>query len=171
MLFLGALWFDGGEAVWRGCGVAALLALCGSHASLVLQARRPTDTRFIDTLVMTSIGAAALDTLVGTAAATGTVDDVGGGFVRLAAVVLVVMLLTTALVPLLRRLGAIRSLPRPDAFGRRTPPQGSPLTLEQMTAEVASIVGRPETAQAPAAVAREAQALRDLIARAETREP
>lgn len=120
---------------------------------------------------MTSIGAFTLDTLVGTVAATGAVDDVGGGFVRLAAVVLVVMLLTTALVPLLRRVGAITHSPRPDAFGRRTPPQRSQLTLEQMTAEVTAIVGRLETAQAPAAVAREAQALRDLIARAETREP
>jgi hypothetical protein len=165
VLFVVALWFDGGEAVWRACGVAALLALCGSHASLVLRARRPADTPFIDALVTTSIAAATFDTLVGSVAAAGAVDHVSDDFVRLVAVVLVVMLLSTALAPLLRRVGTATSLPQADAFGRRAAPQRQ-LTLDQMADEVAAVARRLDALESSPAVAREVQALRELTTRA-----
>jgi hypothetical protein len=170
VLLLVALWFHGREAVWRGCGVFALLALCGSHAALVLRARRPSDTPLIDALVATSIATATFDTLVGTVAVTGAVERVSAGFVRLVAVVLVVMLLTTALVPLLRRVGAAPSSRRSGAPERAATSRGAHLTLERLADEVAAVADRLDSYAAPPAVGREAQALRDLVARATTRD-
>jgi hypothetical protein len=148
LLLLIGLWFDGDEAVWRSCGVAALLALCGSHAALLLRSRRRADTGLITALIATSIATATFDTLVGAVAVLGIVDDVDDDFVRLVAVALVVMLLTTVLVPLLRRVGPV-------------PAQG-PADEEGLADELSAIAQRLEALEGPLAVHREAQALREL---------
>jgi hypothetical protein len=168
LLFVVGIWFDGGEIVWRACGVCALFALCGSHASLVLRGRRRSDTQLIDVLVITSVATAVFDTLVGSVAASGAVDDVSSGFVRFVAVVLVVMLLATAVVPLLRRAGAQTLRGPADVFGRAIV-QG-PLTVDGLTDELSAMAERLAAYDAPPAVAREAQTLRNLVARAPARD-
>jgi hypothetical protein len=131
-------------------------------------------------LVTTSIATATFDTLVAVLAVSGAVDEAADGFVRLFAVVLVVMLLSTALVPLMRRVGGVTS-PEPgdafgrrpasqgDASGRRPASQGARLTSTQLADEVAAIAERLDTFDASPSVRREAQTLRDLVARATAR--
>src|SRR5437763_304047 len=81
---------------------------------------------------------AAFDTLVGDVAVLGVVDDVSDAFVRVVAVVLVAMILSTALPPLIRRAAGLPARGSADAFGRR--PQ--PLTLGVLADEVAAVAGR-----------------------------
>jgi hypothetical protein len=91
--------------------------------------------------------------------------------VRLVGLVLVVMLFTTALVPLLRRFGGVPSSGQADAFGRRAAVQRQPqLTLERLADEVAAIAERLDGFDASPEVRHEAQALRDLVARVVTRD-
>ncbi len=107
MLLLVATWSpdDDFDAVWRAFGVCGLIALCGSHASLVLRAQRPEDPPLVTTLVWTSIVTATFSTLVGDIAIIGLVDDIDEDIARFVAAVLVVALLSTALPPILRRVG------------------------------------------------------------------
>lgn len=163
-----AVWVDDdSETLWRSCGTFALLALWGSHASLVLRGRRREDPPVISALVATSIVAAGIDTLVGVAAVLGVEDDIGEGFVRFTAVVLVVMLVTTALPPLLRRVTGPAATAPADAFGRPAArAREPPLTLTGLVDEVTAAAGRLEAAQTAADVRREAAALRELAARA-----
>jgi FtsH-binding integral membrane protein len=150
LLLLVAIWSDGADDVWKLWGSAALLALCGSHASLVLGARRRADTPTLDALVAASLATATLETLAGVVAIAGELDF-DGGAARAAAVVLVVMLLTTALQPILRRLGDVPV----DAQ------RGEALTMERLAAEVQAAADRIERLDS-----REAATLRELAGRA-----
>lgn len=163
-----AVWVDdGSEALWRSFGVCLLLALWGSHASLVLRGRRREDPPVISALVTTSIVAAGFDTLVGIAAVVEVEDDIGEGFVRFVAVVLVVMLVTTALPPLLRRVTGPSATAPADAFGRPAAKAPEPvLTLAGLADEVAAAAARLEAAQTAGDARREAAVLRELAARA-----
>jgi hypothetical protein len=82
-------------------------------------------------------------------------------FVRLVAVVLVVMVVSTALPPLLRRAAGLLARPEADAFGHRPPA----LTLGGLADEVAQAAERLDAARSPADAHREAAALRELVAR------
>src|SRR2546423_4081365 len=96
VLLVSAIWLgDGSGTLWRSFGVAGLLALWGSHASLVVRAQRRDDAPLVDALVWTSIATATFDTLVGEVAILGVVDDVSDAFVRLVAVAPVVIGLST----------------------------------------------------------------------------
>jgi hypothetical protein len=158
---------DDNETLWRSCAVCALLALWGSHASLVLRGRRREDSAVIELLVATSIVAAGFDTLVAVGALLEAEVEVGEGFVRFVAVVLVVMLVTTALPPLLRRVAGPSATARADAFGRPAAKAPEPaLTLAGLADEVTAAADRLEAAQTAGDVRREAAALRELAARA-----
>jgi hypothetical protein len=104
-LILGyAIWADSGNEVpWQLWGVVAVAALATSHASAVLRARRRDDGDLVRVLVVTSIVAAALDALFAMAAIAELVQDVSAAEIRIAAVSGVVMLLASALPPILRR--------------------------------------------------------------------
>jgi hypothetical protein len=148
------LWADIAEDMfWQVWGAVALISLCGSHASLVLRAQRPDDSPLVGALVWISIATATFDTLAGVLALLEAVEDAPDGVVRLLGVVLVVMLLSTALPPIMRRLGG----PAPaDAFGHR-------LTMRELADEINSVAGRLE---ASGDVRREAAELRRLAERA-----
>jgi hypothetical protein len=103
-------------------------------------------------LVWVSIACMAFDAMVGNLAIAEVFDDVDDGFLRLLGVVLVVMLLTTALPPLLRRL-ARRPAPA-DAFGRRP----------ELADEIMAVAQRLERPSVD--TGREAAALRELAERA-----
>ena len=106
LLLVIALWApDEYDAVWRAWGACTLLALFGSHASVVLRARRSGDSSLIDKLVATSLLTAAIAALVGDVAIVGLLDDVEeDAWARGLGVVLVIAVLSTALQPILRRL-------------------------------------------------------------------
>jgi hypothetical protein len=113
VLLLGGLWIDDdADRVWRACGCFGLLALAGSHASLVLRSVRSSDTGVVRTLCDISIVTGAIDTTAGVLGLSGAIDDVDEGVVTALAVLVVILLLTTALPPILRRLQAGRPAPR-----------------------------------------------------------
>ena len=143
----------GSEGIWRGFGCAALLALAGSHACLVLGARRRSDSKPVDKLVAVSLLLAGIDTVGGLLPIAGLVDGVGEAGARLLAVTLVLLVLTTVLPPLVRRLDT-RKPARSDAIGA-------------LTEEVETIADRIEDlARGPSPrtpeIRREAERLRDL---------
>jgi hypothetical protein len=163
VLLVLAVWRgDDSETLWRAFGVVGLLALCGSHASLVLRAHRPDDTPLVSALVWTSIVTATFDAIVGDVAIIGAVDDVGDVFVRLVAVVLVIMVLSTVLAPLARRVAGMPVRVDTDAFGGRP----AALTVAGLADEVAAVASRLDAARTAADARREAAALRELAARA-----
>jgi len=157
---------DDGEALWRAFGIAGLLALWGSHASLVLRVQRRDDPPLISALVWTSIATAAFDMLVADVAILAIVDDVSEGFVRLAAVVLVIMVLSTALPPLLRRTAGSQARAASDAFGRPASAPETKLTMVTLSDELVAAASRLDAIKTRADVRREADSLRDLAARA-----
>jgi hypothetical protein len=154
-LLVAACWIDDdSEALWRAWGTTAFLALWGSHASLVLRARRRGDSTLVTILVATSIVTATFDTATAVLAVTGAVDDVSDGVARLIGVVLVITLLSTALPPIMRRLD--RGPAPADAFGQR-------LTMGELAEEITSVAGRLERS---GDACREAAELRRLAERA-----
>ena len=112
VLLVFALWTDDHETLWRSFGCAALVAFACSHASLVSAARRPDDGSAIRALCTASIGLGALDAFFGVLAASGAVDQVDTSFVEFVAVLVILLVLTTALQPIARRIGS------PSADGR-----------------------------------------------------
>jgi hypothetical protein len=122
-----ALWVDweNGE-LWRIWGILAILALAGSHASVVLRGRRPTDTDAVRALAGASLVLGALDALLGILPLLEVVDDtVLEDGARLFGVLLVGLVLTTALAPIMRKLGAsttpARAAQAPGAAGHGLP--------------------------------------------------
>jgi hypothetical protein len=106
VLLLAGLWTDdwGSEGIWRSFGCAAVLAIAGSHACVVLGARRRSDTDLVSLLVVSSLVLAGIDTVGGLLPISDIVDEVGEGGAKFFGVTLVLLLLTTLLPPLMRRL-------------------------------------------------------------------
>ena len=153
VLVLAVLWLDDpGEGVVRTWGVVTIAALACSHAAIVLRGTRSTDTRVVSWIVVGSIGLAAIDATVGGLAAAGAVevdeDDPGA---RWMAVTVVLLLLTTGLPPILRRLGGTTEL-RPQAWGGG----------ESLADAVIAAADRIERLDDPAAVRAECRRLREL---------
>lgn len=119
VLLVIGLWSDdwGPEWLWRCFGVAAVLAAATAHAAVVLGALRATDGEAIRVLTWLSIGFAALDTVGALLPITGivSVDEEGA---NLLATGLVLLLLTTALPPILRRTARPAAVRRSDAGAR-----------------------------------------------------
>ncbi len=143
LTLVGSLWIDGDpEWLWRTCGCLALLALAGSHASLVLQSERAEDGALVHALCGISIVAAAIDTAAGLLGLSGAIDGVDDSVVTALAVLLIVFLLATALPPILRRLQGSRPAERPplsrddrlaeriDAVAARLGPELAPAAEE-----------------------------------------
>jgi hypothetical protein len=163
-LLIAALWlFDDEDAVWRAFGIAGLLALWGSHASLVLRARRPGDPPLVTALVWISVVGGAFDVLIADAVLAEFVDEFEEGPARVTAAVLVAVILSTALPPLIRRFSRPEGAPSRDAFGRRG--EDRELTVTDLADELNATASRLDVANSPADVHREAATLRELAAR------
>jgi len=165
VLWVILLWVDvdvegGGEALLRALGVAGLATLWTSHASLLLRAARFTDPPLIRRLTATAIGSLGVDSGVGMLAIVGALDDVDSDpFARALAVLVVVALLSTVLVPLLRRLS------RPAAASpgsSHAAPPASPAALASPTA--AAAFGAPPRARAASRLADEVGEVADRLA-------
>jgi hypothetical protein len=156
-LLMAALWvFDDEDVAWRAFGVAGLLALWGSHASLVLRGRRPDDTPLVTVLVWIAIAGGAFDMLIADAALVQVVDEFEEGYARFTAAILVVVILATALPPLIRRFSSSQGAPSRE--------QG--ITVTDLADELTAAASRLDAAGHPPAVRREAASLRELAARA-----
>jgi hypothetical protein len=140
-LLLAGLWLDAAAGVWRAFGAVTVATLAGSHACLVWRARRAHDSQLIAALANISVASAAVDSALGIIAITGITDQIDAGFVRLLAVLVVVMLLTTALPPILRRVPSRSADPAPTSPGIR-PHTASALTQAGQSAELLAIARR-----------------------------
>jgi hypothetical protein len=164
-LLIAGLWvFDDEDAVWRAFGVAGLLALWGSHASLVLRARRREDPPLLQALVWISIVGGAFDMLAADGALVGVIDEIEEGHARLIAAVLVAVILATALPPLIRRFSGSQGVPARNTVGglggdRR-------LTVAEVADELTAAASRLDAAGGADDIRREAASLRELAARA-----
>jgi hypothetical protein len=98
-----AIWDQGTDWAWRAFGALAVLTLAASHASLVLSARRSGDARAITNLTVISVLTASVDAILALIAIVGLVHHISSSETRLAAVLVITMLLSTALPPILRR--------------------------------------------------------------------
>jgi hypothetical protein len=125
VLLLVALWSDGDDDVWRWFGCAGLAALACSHASLVSGARRTSDSPTIEIVASASIALGAVDSFFGILAVSGAVDDVEEGFGQLMAVLVILLLLSTALPPILRRLQRPIVAVAPPARGTAVTPDAA----------------------------------------------
>jgi hypothetical protein len=104
LLLLVALWNDTGDDAWRWFGCAALAALGCSHASLVSGASRDTDTPTVRALCKASIALAVVESFSGILLVSGATEEADDGMAQLLAVLVILLVLSTALPPIMRRL-------------------------------------------------------------------
>jgi hypothetical protein len=162
VLLLALLWTDQGEGLLRAWACAAITALAGSHASLVLRARRHEDSGTIDLLVVVSLVTGGLDWALGFLPLAAIADtDVNESYGRALGVITVLLLLSTGLQPLLRRLE--RRRPEAGLAGRGFPHVETASTPRQrLAAEVVASADRIEAIAGGAEIARECTRLREL---------
>jgi hypothetical protein len=111
LLLVAAVWVDH-DALWQWWGVAALLSLGTSHASLVVGARSDSDAPIVDTLTHVSLITGAIDTSIAILLVAEAIED---GPSELFALLVIALVLSTALTPLLRRLTGPRAAGQPPA--------------------------------------------------------
>lgn len=172
LLLVVALWSDGDDQAWRWFGCTALAALACSHASLVSGALRISDTPAMRALAAASVVLGIIDSFFGILAISGAVDDVEEGFGQLMAVLVILLLLTTALPPILRRLqrpaGAVSSpAGRASTAAKPTTPSSPAVAAGLLVVEVLAAADRIEALNRDAGnrapeIRRECERLREL---------
>jgi hypothetical protein len=150
--------------LWQAFAILVLLTLAASHACLVLTSRRESDSPLIVGLTVTSIVATSLDALLGALAIGGVTDHVDANFVRLVAVLVIVMLLTSVLPPILRRIA-----PRERSHASGLPASSLSASMPPLNegSDLLAIAGRleelaPSTGELAISITREAARLRQL---------
>jgi ABC-type spermidine/putrescine transport system permease subunit II len=83
---------------------SAVLAIALGHASLMLRGRRPTDGAVVEIVTFLSLAFGAIDAGGALLPLAEIVDDVDESWARILGSVLVLLIATTILAPLLRRL-------------------------------------------------------------------
>jgi hypothetical protein len=94
----------GSEVVWRSFGCVAVAGVAGSHACLMLGARRRGDSEAVRALTMTALILAAVDALGAILPLADVVNDVDEAWGRIFGAGLVLLVLTSVLPPILRRI-------------------------------------------------------------------
>jgi len=165
VLFVVLLWTDfGSDGLTRLWGCIALATLAASHASLMIGGRRRGDSEAVVLLTGVSIALGVLDAFVAGLPASGALDDVDEGLAEVFGVLVIALLLTTALVPIVRRLQgpatATDADPRSRAGSRRP---GSAALAEEVVATADRIQElNADAAPRPAEIRRECERLREL---------
>jgi hypothetical protein len=120
VLLLAGLWTNmddwGSEGVWRTFGCVAILGVAGSHACLMLGAIRRADADLVRLLTLSAVGFAAFDALAVILPLAGLVDDIDEPWPRIFGAALVLLVLTSVLPPILRRMRPA-ARPAPSANG------------------------------------------------------
>lgn len=146
LLLLAGLWTNmdswGSEGVWRTFGCTAVLGFAGAHASLVLGARRRSDSAAVRALTSVSIVVGALDAVGVILPISGIAEDVGEG-ARLFGAGLVLLVLTSVLPPILRRMQPAATGEPPGTADRSVSP-AAPQALSLLAAEVVATADRIE---------------------------
>ncbi len=108
VLLLAGLWTNmdewESEGVWRTFGCVAILGIAGSHACVMLGALRRGDAELVRLITLSSIGFAAFDALAVILPLAGLVDDIEEPWPRVFGATLVLLVLTSVLPPILRRM-------------------------------------------------------------------
>lgn len=154
LLLVLALWSEWDDETWQWWGCVALAALAASHGSLVSGARRPTDSDAVSTLAMVSICLAVFDSLAGILAISEVVEEVDAEFGQLLAVLVVLLVLTSVLQPILRRLQVAE--PGPSV----QPPTSLAAEVLAAADRIEELNGDP--ARRAAEIRRECERLREL---------
>jgi hypothetical protein len=92
------------ESLWRGSACASVLAIAGGHASLMLRGRRPTDSALVEIVTLSSLAFGSIDAVGALLPLAELVDEIDESWARILGSVLVLLIVTTVLAPLLRRL-------------------------------------------------------------------
>jgi MFS family permease len=104
-LLLTGLWIDDdSEGLWRAFGCFAVAGFGGAHACVMLGAVRGTDTEAIRRLTRASVTLGAIDTVAVILPLAAIVDDVSDALGRIFGATVVLLVLTTVLPPILRRM-------------------------------------------------------------------
>jgi hypothetical protein len=164
-LLMVILWGDTEIELWRAWAILLLVTLAASHACVVLTARRASDTPSIVALTMASIVATALDAALGALPISGVADHVDGNFVRLLAILVIVMLLTSLLPPILRRVPArerlrATGLPASPVSASTSPQDHDAGDLHAIASRLEALA--PSAGELASSIAREAAHLREL---------
>jgi hypothetical protein len=118
VLLLAGLWTNmdewGSEGVWRAFGCAAVLALAGSHACLVRGASRRSDSESVRFLSKASLVLGVLDAIGAILPISGLTEDVDEAWARIFGAGLVLLVLTSVLPPILRRIEKRAPAASPD---------------------------------------------------------
>ena len=106
LLLLIGLWITGGgsEGVWRAFGCIGMLGVAGAHACLMLGALRSRDSEAIRLLTFSSIGFSAFDTLAVVLPVLELIDNMDDSWANVFGATLVLLVLTSVLPPILRRM-------------------------------------------------------------------
>jgi hypothetical protein len=108
VLLLAGLWTSmddwGSEDVWRLFGCVAVLGIAGAHACAMLGALRKDDTDPVRVLTLSSLGFSAFDTLAVILPLAELVDDIDEPWPRIFGAALVLLVLTSILPSILRRM-------------------------------------------------------------------
>jgi peptidoglycan/LPS O-acetylase OafA/YrhL len=156
LLLLVAMWIEADDNAWQWFGCAALAALACSHASVVSAAMRTSDSPTVQTLATTSIALGVVDSFFGILAFSGAVDDVDQGVGELIGVLVILLVLTTALAPILRRLERPATTPSRPAEA----PRGLAAEVAAAADRIEALNGDPGN-RAPD-IRRECERLREL---------
>ena len=155
-----AIWDERTTWAWRAFGALAVLTLAASHASLVLGARRSSDAPAITNLTVISVLTASADAILALIAIVGLVRHISSSETRLAGVLVITMLLSTALPPILRR-AASSTNSREARRPLRTPLGGAAQTeLREVAHRLEQLA--PRTGDLAHGIQREAVRLREL---------
>jgi hypothetical protein len=161
LLLLWVLWGDGEGEVWRWFGSAALCALACSHASVVAGALRASDSPTVRSLATASIALGVVDAFFGILAFAGAVHGIRQGYGQLMAVLVILLVLTTSLAPILRRLQRRGVTSAAPAGGRAAGPRGLVTEVLAAADRIEALNGDPGN-RAPD-IRRECERLRELV--------
>jgi hypothetical protein len=135
-LLVAALWIEDVDWLWRAFGIAGLASLWTSHASLMLGALRPRDSATVRWLSAISAVTLGAETSVGVLVLLEAITDVNDAGARVLAAAIVVTVLTTALPPILRRMGRAEPSAAARAVGRAS---GFAAEVEQSAGRLAAM--------------------------------
>jgi hypothetical protein len=159
-LLILAAWLDQTNWTWRAFGFIAVLTLAGSHASLVLKARRAGDPPLIANLTVISVLTASIDAVLAALAIAGLFHDISSGEIRFVAVLIIAMLLSTALPPILRRARESRDTTTAQSAISTPPSEGSSAELLAIARRLENLA--PQAGTVAHQIERETIRLREL---------
>ena len=128
---------EDGDALWRSFGCATVIAFATVHGALVIQARSPSDSSGVALLASLSLVFGALDATGALVPISGLWGDLDVGYANLFGVGLVLLILTTALPPVLRRAQRANDLPAVPTPTRTEPQRPAELRSVPPTTELA----------------------------------